>query len=159
MQGVQALLLACCEAAGVAAEAVGVISVVGNSCMQQLFLGMEVSNRAGAPFALVIIEAGKVAGVAYFPHCPNSQLLIVPDIAGFIGADTVGCILAAGLQNAEDTVLMVDIGTTGELVLAHGGLLTACSTAAGPALEGGNISCGMPEFAMTFAENMLFPEA
>ena len=141
--GLQELLQECCAAAETAPEDIGVISIVGNSCMQQLFLGMEVANLAAAPFAPAITKAEMVPALPYFPVCPNAQLLILPDIAGFVGADTLGCILAAGLQETKDTVLLVDIGTNGELVLAHDGKLSACSTAAGPALEGGNISCGM----------------
>ena len=142
-QGLQTLLEDSCVEAGIAMEQIGVISVVGNSCMQQLFLGMEVDNLASVPFAPVITRAEAVDAAAYFPACGNAKLLIVPDIAGFVGADTMGCILAEKLYEAKDTVLMVDIGTNGELVLAHQGRLAACSTAAGPALEGGNISCGM----------------
>lgn len=142
-QGVRQLLDECCAAAGVTADIIGVISIVGNSCMQQLFLGLDVNNLAGVPFAPAIRSAKMVDAAGYFPTCINAKLLIVPDIAGFVGADTMGCILAARLHEAGDTALLVDIGTNGELVLAHHGRLAACSTAAGPALEGGNISCGM----------------
>lgn len=142
-RGVGELLKACCADAGIAMQRIGVISIVGNSCMQQLFLGMDVDNLAGVPFAPVIRGAEAVDAGAYFPECAGAKLLIVPDISGFVGADTMGCILAAKLHEAEDTVLMVDIGTNGELVLANRGRMAACSTAAGPALEGGNISCGM----------------
>ena len=141
--GIQRLIRECCAAAGITMDAVGVISIVGNSCMQQLFLGMDVNNLAGAPFDPAITRTEIAAARDYLPDCANAKLLILPDIAGFVGADTLGCILAAELHEAADTVLMVDIGTNGELVLAHNGTLTACSTAAGPALEGGNISCGM----------------
>ena len=141
--GLQELLQECCAAAETAPEDIGVISIVGNSCMQQLFLGMEVANLAAAPFAPAIRKAEMVPALPYFPGCPKAKMLILPDIAGFVGADTLACILAAGLQETKDTVLLVDIGTNGELVLAHDGKLSACSTAAGPALEGGNISCGM----------------
>lgn len=142
-QGLASLIDQCCGAANVVPEEIGVISVVGNSCMQQLFLGMDVDNLAGTPFAPKITQTQIVGAGAYLPACSKAKLLILPDIAGFVGADTLGCILAAGLHEAEDTVLMVDIGTNGELALAHKGKLAACSTAAGPALEGGNISCGM----------------
>lgn len=140
---VQALLGQCCKNAEILPEEIGVISLVGNSCMQQLFLGMDVANLAGVPFAPVITQASTVEAAEYLPLCANAALLIVPDMDGFVGADTMGCILAAGLHEAKDTVLLVDIGTNGELALAHQGRLAVCSTAAGPALEGGNIRCGM----------------
>ncbi len=142
-QGLQELLRQCCAAAETTPEDIGLISIVGNSCMQQLFFGMEVANLAAAPFAPAIRKAEMVPALPCFSCCPKAKMLILPDIAGFVGADTLGCILAAGLHDTKDTVLLVDIGTNGELVLAHEGKLSACSTAAGPALEGGNISCGM----------------
>ena len=142
-QGVEALLQQCCREASVDPRGIGVISLVGNSCMQQMFLGMDVQNLAAIPFAPSITQAQILNAASYIACCPQGKLLVVPDIAGFVGADTMACILAARLHEAQDTVLLVDIGTNGEMVLCHKGAMAACSTAAGPALEGGNISCGM----------------
>ena len=139
----EALLTACCKTAGCAPDRIRVISVVGNPCMQQLFLGVALDNLATVPFAPVITQAKAVSAGAYLPMCAEATLLIVPDLSGFVGADTVGGILAAGLRESEDTVLLVDIGTNGEMVLSHKGRTVACSTAAGPALEGANIQFGM----------------
>ncbi len=141
--GMEKLICWCCEKAGIAPEKISVVSVVGNPCMQQLFLGLDVSNLAAVPFAPVLTKAEVVEAVNYLPVCSNAKLLVVPDIAGYVGADTLGCVLATKLQNAKDTVLMVDIGTNGEMVLSHRGRMVACSTAAGPALEGANIRFGM----------------
>lgn len=132
-----------CAAAAVDPAKIETVSVVGNSCMQQLFLGIPVDNLAAVPFAPEITEAKTVPAKEYLPLCTNARLLTVPDIGGFVGADTVGCILASRLWEAGDTVLLVDIGTNGEMVLCHRGRMVACATAAGPALEGANISCGM----------------
>ncbi len=77
------------------------------------------------------------------PICSEAQLLIVPDIAGFIGADTVGCILSTKLYEQNELTLLVDIGTNGEMVLGNKERMIACATAAGPALEGANICLGM----------------
>ena len=70
-------------------------------------------------------------------------MLIVPNIAGFVGADTISCILASGTEKTRETTLPVAIGTNGEMALGNRERRIACSTAAGPALEGANISCGM----------------
>lgn len=142
-EGLSMLIRGCCRKAGISPEQIGVISIVGNSCMQQLFLGIPVDNLAAVPFASVITQAQIEDAKNYLPLCPKAKLLTVPDISGFVGADTVGCILAAGLHKTKETVLLVDIGTNGEMVLAHQGKLAACSTAAGPALEGANIRFGM----------------
>jgi uncharacterized 2Fe-2S/4Fe-4S cluster protein (DUF4445 family) len=60
-----------------------------------------------------------------------------------VGGDTVACVLATDLCRTSDSVLMIDVGTNGEIVLAHNGQLWAASTAAGPAFEGARIHCGM----------------
>lgn len=142
-RGMCGLLERCCEKAGIRPTEIGVVSVVGNPCMQQLFFGMEADNLAAVPFAPAITKTDIYPAKNYLPLCENGVLLVVPDISGYVGADTMSCILATGMYKAEDTVLMVDIGTNGEMVLAHGGRMVACSTAAGPALEGANIQFGM----------------
>lgn len=142
-QGMGTLIQNCCTRASISPEEIGVISVVGNPCMQQLFLGIRPENLAAVPFAPVLKEA-KVENAAYiFPMCKKAVLLTIPDISGYVGADTMGCVLATGMYESQETTLMVDIGTNGEMVLAHNGRMTACSTAAGPALEGANIRFGM----------------
>lgn len=137
------LLERCCEKAGIQPKEIGVVSVVGNPCMQQLFFGMKVDNLAAVPFAPAITKTDIFSAKEYLPLCENACLLVVPDISGYVGADTMGCVLATRMYEAEGTVLLVDIGTNGEMVLAHGGRMVACSTAAGPALEGANIRFGM----------------
>ena len=137
------LLCRCCTEAGIMPEQVNLISVVGNSCMQQLFLGMPVDNLREIPYRKMLDQVQVWDTAAYLPVCPQGKLLIVPDISGFVGADTVGCVLASGMHQTDETVLLVDIGTNGEMVLCHRGRMASCATAAGPALEGANISCGM----------------
>lgn len=141
--GMTELLERCCNKAGISPREIGVVSVVANPCMQQLFMGLDVSNLAAVPFAPVITKAETVQAGEYLPICTDAVLLVIPDISGYVGADTMGCVLSSGMYKAEDTVLMVDIGTNGEMVLAHKGRMVACSTAAGPALEGTNIQFGM----------------
>ena len=74
---------------------------------------------------------------------PCASLYSLPSVSGFVGADIVARIIASDLDGAEEIVLFLDLGTNGEIVLSRDGKLIACSTAAGPALEGMNIACGM----------------
>src|SRR5690606_30939709 len=74
---------------------------------------------------------------------PSGRVVLLPNIAGYVGSDTVAVILAAEMDRRSDNCLAVDIGTNGELVLAAKGRLLTCSTAAGPAFEGAQIRCGM----------------
>lgn len=122
---------------------IGLVSVVGNPAMQQLFLGISPENLAGVPFDPVLTETRTVPCRDVLPVCENALLLIVPDISGYVGADTMGCVLSTRLYEADDLTLMVDIGTNGEMVLGNKERMIACSTAAGPALEGANIMFGM----------------
>ena len=133
-----------CRDAGVEPEDIRVVSVVGNPAMQQLFLGLPTDNLTAIPFAPVLREARIVDASTYLPACKNANLLIVPDISGFVGADTVAAVMASGMDGREETALLVDIGTNGEMVMGNAGRLAACSTAAGPALEGASIRFGMP---------------
>lgn len=141
--GMTSLIKQVCERENIDPERIGVVSVVGNPAMQQLFLGICPENLAGVPFAPVLTEAKTIPCGDILPVCPNAKLLIVPDISGYIGADTMGCVLSTELYKKEEITLMVDIGTNGEMVLGNKDRMIACSTAAGPALEGANIQFGM----------------
>ena len=132
-----------CGEAGIPPGKIGVVSVVGNPAMQQFLLGIDPVNLAQIPFAPVLTEAKAVPCAEILPICPNARLLIVPNIAGFLGADTIGCLLATRLNEQEEMTLLVDIGTNGEMVLGNKDRMVACATAAGPALEGANIQFGM----------------
>lgn len=119
------------------------VCVVGNPAMQQLFLGHPVDNLTQLPYPPLLKKAEVDEGGLYIPSWAGAKLLTVPDISGYVGADTVACILATGMDKAEKLTLLVDIGTNGEMVLGNKDGLVACATAAGPALEGAGISCGM----------------
>lgn len=138
-----ALAHSLCEKAGVAPAQVGVISIVGNPAMQQLFLGIRPDNLAQIPFAPALTRAEAVNACGYLPAFEHAVLLIVPDISGFVGADTLAAVLATGIDRQEEMTLLVDIGTNGEMVMGNRHRLVACSAAAGPALEGANIRFGM----------------
>ena len=79
----------------------------------------------------------------FLPVAETATLRVLPNIAGFVGADTVGCLVATRFDELEELTLMIDIGTNGEMVLGNRAGFLACSTAAGPAFEGAKISCGM----------------
>lgn len=132
-----------CRKADILPNQIGVVSIVGNPAMQQLFMGMPTDNLATVPFMPVLTESKTAPAKDYLPVCENALLLVVPDISGYVGADTMGCVLATRQYKAEEMTLLVDIGTNGEMVLGNKDRLIACSTAAGPALEGANIHFGM----------------
>ena len=132
-----------CRRAGVPAQAIDRVCIVGNPAMQQLFLGIDTENLKKIPFAPIIQQAASVCAAPYLPQCRNAELLIVPNISGYLGADIVACAVAARLDSLTAPTLLVDIGTNGEMILTDGHRMVACATAAGPALEGANIQFGM----------------
>ena len=142
-EGMTSLIRQVCETARIDPVQIGVVSVAGNPAMQQLFLGISPENLAGVPFAPILTEAKVISCKNILPICLNADLLIIPDISGYIGADTIGCVLSTELHNNKEITLLVDIGTNGEMVLGNKDRMIACSTAAGPALEGANIQFGM----------------
>lgn len=120
------------------------IVMVGNSCMHHLFLEIPTKNLALAPYTPEVTEALELRAADYDLHVhPWAQLWWLPNIGGFVGADTVGCLVASDLDTCEEMTLLVDIGTNGELVLGNRDGIISCSTAAGPAFEGAKITCGM----------------
>ncbi|MCW3490012.1 ASKHA domain-containing protein [Dethiobacter alkaliphilus] len=118
--------------------------MVGNTCMHHLFLGINPRQLALAPYAAAVSEPVDIEPADLRLEInPAGKVLLLPNVAGFVGADTVGVLLATELDKSEKTKLIVDIGTNGELVLGNKEGLVACSAAAGPAFEGAQISCGM----------------
>lgn len=120
------------------------ICVVGNTCMHHFFLGLSADSMVHAPYNPVISRGLTLPAGEYGLHIHGKgQLLMLPTIAAYVGADTCGCLLALRPDQKDEISLMIDIGTNGELVLGNRRQLVCCSTAAGPALEGAKITCGM----------------
>lgn len=140
---VDQLLLDCCRDAQISPDNVERVCIVGNPAMEQLFLGIYPENLVAIPFRPVLTEPTILPCRDYLTSVPNAQLLVVPNISGYVGGDTVGCILSEKLHESEKITLLVDIGTNGEMVLAGHNRMVVCATAAGPALEGANIRFGM----------------
>lgn len=130
--------------AGVGPEEVYEVTAVGNTTMSHLFMGIDPISLAPAPFIPAYSRAIEVeASAVGLQVNPAARVTFLPNIAGYVGSDTVGVILATGMDRRTDNCAAIDIGTNGEIVLASGGKLLACSTAAGPAFEGAQIKHGM----------------
>lgn len=117
---------------------------VGNTTMSHLFMGIDPTYLAPAPFIPAYRRALEVeASELGLKINPTGRVTFLPNIAGYVGSDTLGVILATDMDRRTDNCAAIDIGTNGELVLAAKGRLMACSTAAGPAFEGAQIKQGM----------------
>jgi len=117
------------------------IAVSGNTTMLHLFLNVDPSGMGELPFTPVFLEARELSGGAL--ALPVESVIVLPSIAAFIGGDITAGLAVLDILAAPGPSLLIDIGTNGEMALAHQGTIFCCSTAAGPAFEGAEISCGM----------------
>ncbi len=133
-----------CKDANISKNHIYEVNIAGNTAMEHLFSGIDPRPLGQLPFTPAFTQ-GLVLQTKDIPLPinPQGRIYIFPVIGGFVGGDTTACILTSEMWNTKETTLLVDIGTNGEIVLAHNGKLLAASTAAGPALEGARISCGM----------------
>ncbi len=142
--GIADLARSLCETAGYETSDICDAVVVGNTAMHHLLLGLPVRQLGNAPYLAAVSDAMDVkARDVGLPLAEGAYVHLLPNIAGFVGADHVAMILATGLYQAKETTLALDIGTNTEIALYHKGRLVSCSCASGPAFEGAHISHGM----------------
>lgn len=142
---IDALLLDMAKGAGVSAQEIDGAVITGNTTMLCLLTGTDVAPMARAPFALPkrFGEVCTAERLGLSALKAETEIYLPPCISAFVGADVVCAAAAVKLCEGEETKLLADIGTNGEICLWHRGQLYAASTAAGPAFEGVGISCGM----------------
>jgi uncharacterized 2Fe-2S/4Fe-4S cluster protein (DUF4445 family) len=129
--------------AGIAREDILEATFVGNPIMHHLLLGISPVELGGAPFALATDSALTLwATEIDFAIHRNARIYVLPCIAGHVGADAAGVVLAERPDLSDAMTLLVDIGTNAEIVLGNRSRLLACSSPTGPAFEGAQISCG-----------------
>jgi uncharacterized 2Fe-2S/4Fe-4S cluster protein (DUF4445 family) len=119
------------------------MTLVGNPIMHHLLLGIDPVELGGAPFALATdsplsLHASELGLTLH----PGARVYTLPCIAGHVGADAAGMILAERPDTRDELTLLVDVGTNAEIVLGNRQRLLACSSPTGPAFEGAQISCG-----------------
>lgn len=138
------LLAQACAAVGRNPGEVTAVSIAGNTVMEHLLTGLSPAGIAVAPFTPLSLFGETVSAEDYaLGTAPDSALFLSPCISGYVGGDIAAGLMAVGAAESERPVLFIDVGTNGEMALGDRNGLTCCSTAAGPAFEGANISCGM----------------
>jgi uncharacterized 2Fe-2S/4Fe-4S cluster protein (DUF4445 family) len=132
-----------CTAAGIETRDVLELTFVGNPIMHHLLLGISPVELGGAPFTLATDESVTLwATELDLKVHPNARIYVLPCIAGHVGADTAGMILAEAPHLNDEMTLLVDVGTNAEIVLGNRSRLLACSSPTGPAFEGAQVSAG-----------------
>ena len=144
IQGINHMIRDICHQAGISEQEIVDMAWVGNTCMHHLFLNVDPEQLGQSPFVPVVHHSfdvkardlGLLVSAGAYVH-------LLPIIAGFVGADTSGVLITEEPQNHEETVLIIDVGTNGELVLGNREKLMCSSCATGPAFEGATIKHGM----------------
>ena len=133
-----------CLAAKLPRENVARLVVAGNTTMNHLFAGIDPESIRMEPYVPVFMElTGLYARDVGLSVNPNAEILVAPNIGSYVGGDITAGALASMIWTAEDMTLFIDLGTNGELVFGNADFLMSCACSAGPAFEGGDISCGM----------------
>ena len=131
--------------AGIKNEEITSVSVGGNTVMNHLLAGIDVDylwyvDANDKVSRTPVIKKAKALGL----HVnPEAYVYCLPNVSRFLGGDAVGDVIASSMYNSDETSLLVDMGTNGEIILGSKNWLVSCSIASGPAFEGGGVKFGM----------------
>ena len=133
-----------CKSADLSARSILQLCVAANTTMNHLFVGVDAEPVRMEPYIPSFFGwEGLLAGDLKLPANPLASVIIAPNIGSYVGGDITAGTLAAGLWDKDEMSLFIDLGTNGELVFGNRDFLMSCACSAGPAFEGGDISCGM----------------
>ena len=133
-----------CKSAGISARSILRLSVGANTTMNHLLVGVDSDPVRMDPYIPSFFGwDGLKAGDLKLPANPLASVVIAPNIGSYVGGDITAGTLAAGIWDKDEMSLFIDLGTNGELVFGNRDFLMSCACSAGPAFEGGDISCGM----------------
>ena len=138
------IIASLCKTAGINARSILRLSVGANTTMNHLFVGVDASSVRMEPYVPSFFHwEGLLAGDLKLPANPLAPVLIAPNIGSYVGGDITAGTLASGIWDKDEMSLFIDLGTNGEIVFGNRDFLMSCACSAGPAFEGGDISCGM----------------
>ncbi len=138
------ILKTMCADAGVHQDEVIAFVAAGNTTMSHLLLGVFPDYLRREPYVPSFLRAPFVkASELDIAINPETFLYIVPSVSSYVGGDITSGILASGIWSSDSDTLFIDLGTNGEIVFGNKDYLLTCACSAGPAFEGGGISCGM----------------
>lgn len=133
-----------CTQVGIANNDIYLVTIAGNSTMEHLLTGITPTYLAKSPYVAVFNQISPMAPENLdITINPGGRVVLLPNIASFVGADTVAAITAVDQDISDKMTLTIDLGTNGELAIGDKNNIVVSSTAAGPAFEGAELSCGM----------------
>ena len=129
---------------GKTASDISRVVIAGNTTMEHLFIGADGDSIRLEPYVPEFLElTGVDAGRAGLPIPPDSPVIFAPNVGSYVGGDITAGVLDTLMWNSDLMTLFIDLGTNGELVFGNSEYMLCCACSAGPAFEGGDISCGM----------------
>ena len=138
------LIAALCKDAGVSATHILRACVASNTTMNHLFVGVDADPVRMEPYIPAFFHYNELHAIDLgLPMHPNARVLLAPNIGSYVGGDITAGTFAGMLWNKDELSLFIDLGTNGEIVFGNRDFLMSCACSAGPAFEGGDISCGM----------------
>ena len=133
-----------CKSAKISARSILRLSVGSNTTMNHLLLGVDAQSVRMDPYIPSFFSwEGLLAGDLHLPANPLAPVIIAPNIGSYVGGDITAGTLASMIWDKDEMSLFIDLGTNGEIVFGNRDFLMSCACSAGPAFEGGDISCGM----------------
>ena len=133
-----------CRSANIKAESILRLSVGANTTMNHLLIGVDADPVRMDPYIPSFFSwDGLLAGDLQLPVNPLAPVVIAPNIGSYVGGDITAGTLASLIWDKDEMSLFIDLGTNGEIVFGNRDFLMSCACSAGPAFEGGDISCGM----------------
>lgn len=141
---VNPILQMLCRSAGVQSRRILRLCVASNTTMNHLFVGVDASSVRMEPYIPTFFrwEGLKASDLKLHAH-PDADVVLAPNIGSYVGGDITAGAFASLLWDKEEYTLFIDLGTNGELVFGNRDFMMSCACSAGPAFEGGDISCGM----------------
>jgi len=138
------IIIQLCKSAGINARSILRLSVGANTTMNHLFVGVDAESVRMEPYIPSFFHwEGLLAQDLHLPANPLAPVLIAPNIGSYVGGDITAGAFASGIWDRDEMSLFIDLGTNGEIVFGNRDFLMSCACSAGPAFEGGDISCGM----------------
>ena len=133
-----------CKTAAISPRSILQLSVGSNTTMNHLLLGVDAEPVRMEPYIPSFFAwEGLLAGDLQLVANPLARVRIAPNIGSYVGGDITAGTLASGIWDKDEMSLFIDLGTNGEIVFGNRDFLMSCACSAGPAFEGGDISCGM----------------
>ncbi len=133
-----------CASAGFSCQHIYRMAVAGNTTMEHLLMGINADPLRMEPYIPTFFKTNSLyaSDIDIAIH-PDAHIIVAPNIGSYVGGDITAGTLVSMIWNRPEMSLLIDLGTNGELVFGNSDFLMSCACSAGPAFEGGDISCGM----------------